>query len=286
MKPYYDDGHGIVIYHGDCRDILASLSLQVDLTVTSPPYDNLREYGGQQAWSFDQFTEVARELWMVTKDGGVVVWIVNDETRDGNKTGSSFQQALHFKEIGFRLHDTMIWNKGGFSGVGSTSVRYGPVTEFMFVLSRGKPKTFNPLRDRRNSNPCPERKASTVRLPNGKLLAKKHIRKPQGQYGIRFNIWNIFPETSSHNRVHPAPFPKVLATDHIKSWSNPDDLILDPFMGSGTTLVAAKQLGRRAIGIEIEERYCDIAVKRMKQTIRPLFVEEAKSKPVVKNRLL
>lgn len=263
MKPYYEHA-GITIYHGDCREVLPFIGVEkVDLCVTSPPYDDLRVYGGH-SWDFHA---IAWGLWLVLKEGGVAVWIVNDKTEDGDESGTSFRQALHFKELGFRLHDTMIWNKGCFTGVGSVQIRYGPSTEFMFVLSKGKPQTFNPICDRKNIYAGSIGKAPCVRLPSGETLKKTHEGKIMGEYGIRFNVWNISPEMSNLERVHPGQFPVELAADHIRSWSNEGALILDPFMGSGTTLRAAKDLGRRAIGIEIEEKYCEIAAKRLSQEV-------------------
>lgn len=262
MKPYYDDGRGIVIYHGDCSEILQKID-SADCCVTSPPYDDLRVYGGH-SWDFKS---TAKGLWRVIKDGGVVVWIVNDKTEDGDESGSSFRQALGFKDLGFRLHDTMIWNKGCFTAIGSVQIRYGPATEFMFVLSKGKPKTFNPIRDRKNIWVGASCKSATFRSPNGETHRKHHVGNIQLEYGIRFNVWNIPPEMSNTERVHPGQFPERLARDHIISWSNKGDTVLDPFCGSGTTLKAAKALGRKAIGIEIEERYCEIAAKRLSQEV-------------------
>lgn len=261
--PYYEHG-GITIYHGDCREVLPCLEpASVDLAVTSPPYDELRDYRGY-SWDFDA---TAVPMLDVLADGGVVVWIVNDQTNDGDKTGSSFRQALRFKELGYRLHDTMIWNKGCFTAVGSVRVRYGPSTEFMFVLSKGKPKAFNPIRDRRNIHAGTIGKAPTVRLPSGETIRKHHQGRVMEEFGIRFNVWNIAPEMSNTKRVHPGQFPEELARDHIKSWSNEGECVLDPFMGSGTTLVAARELGRRAIGIEIDEAYCEIAANRLAQEV-------------------
>jgi site-specific DNA-methyltransferase (adenine-specific) len=261
MNPYYAHA-GVTIFHGDCREILPQIG-SVDLVVTSPPYDDLRVYGGH-SWDFEA---TARGLWKVVTEGGVVVWIVNDKTEDGDETGTSFRQAIRFKELGFRLHDTMIWNKGCFTGVGSVQIRYGPATEFMFILSKGKPKTFNAIRDRKNIWAGTIGKADTVRLPSGDILRKTHIGKLQADYGIRFNVWEISPEMSNLERVHPGQFPETLARDHITSWSNEGDIILDPFSGSGTTLKAAKILNRRAIGIEIEEKYCEIAANRLSQEV-------------------
>lgn len=250
------------VHLGDNCDLLGMMPREsVDLVVTSPPYDDLRTYGGH-GWDF---YGVAWQLARVLKPGGVIVWVVADETRDGSETGSSMEQALHFKRLGLNLHDTMIWDKGCFSGVGSVSVRYGPSTEFMFVLSKGKPKAFNPIRDRRNVHAGLIGKAETVRLPSGEMLRKTHAGKPMDEYGIRFNVWNIPPEQSNVKRMHPAQFPEALARDHVVSWSNPGDLVLDPFCGSGTTLKAAKDLGRRFIGIEVNPEYIPIAEGRVAQ---------------------
>jgi len=232
----------------------------IDLTVTSPPYDNLRTYGGH-SWDFEG---VAQQLWRVTKPGGVVVWVVNDATVDGSETGTSFRQALRFMEIGFRLHDTMIWDKGGFSAVGSCQVRYGPVYEFMFVLAKGPPKAFNPLKDRRNSCVGTDPRSSSVRETNGQKRRQKSLGSVVGEFGIRFNIWRITPESNS---IHAAIFPEALARDHILSWSNEGDTVLDPFSGSGTTAKMAKLMGRQYIGIEVNAEYCEIAEERLRQGV-------------------
>jgi DNA modification methylase len=266
MTPYYEQD-GIVIYHGDNSAVLASFRAEsVGLVVTSPPYDDLREYDNH-VWDFHA---VSSELARVVCVGGVLVWVVADETKDGDETGTSFRQALHFKDLGLRLHDTMIWSKGCFTGVGSVRVRYGPSFEYMFVLSKGQPAHFNPIKDRLNIHAGAPGKAITTRLPSGALIRKTHHSEVLGDYGIRFNVWDLAPEMSNAERVHPAQFPETLATDHIRSWSNHETVVLDPFMGSGTTLVAAKRLGRKAIGIEIQERYCEIAAKRLAQRVLDL----------------
>lgn len=244
------------IYCGDCLEVMKSIDdNSIDLTVTSPPYDNLRTYEG---YTFD-FEGIAHELYRITKEGGVVVWVVNDATINGSETGTSFRQALYFKdECGFNLHDTMIWNKNGFSAVGSLSVRYSPVFEFMFILVKGKLNTFNPILDKLNTTIGTMYRSK--RLPDGSILKQEPaIRREIGQ---RYNIWSISPTDRSE---HPAIFPEQLATDHIKSWSNEGDLVLDPMCGSGTTCSAAKKLLRNYIGIDISEKYCKIAEDRLRQ---------------------
>jgi DNA modification methylase len=246
---------------GDNCEVMRTLpSESIDLVVTSPPYDNLRTYGGH-SWDFDG---VAQQLWRVIKPGGVVVWVVADATVNGSETGTSFRQALRFMEIGFRLHDTMIWDKGGFSAVGSCQVRYGPVYEFMFVLTKGPAKAFNPLKDRKNSCVGTDPRSSSVRETNGEKRRQESLGSVIGEFGIRFNIWKITPES---NRVHAAIFPEALARDHILSWSNEGDIVLDPFSGSGTTAKMAKHNGRRFIGIEVNPEYVEISLKRLEQGI-------------------
>jgi len=234
----------------------------IDLTVTSPPYDNLRTYGGH-SWDFEG---VAQQLWRVTKPGGVVVWVVNDATVDGSETGTSFRQALHFMEIGFRLHDTMIWNKGGFSSVGDLQCRYAPVFEYMFVLSLGTPRTFNPIKDKTNRAHGRSLAGSTVRNADG---STKPVSNPNWiipEFGQRFNVWDM-PGEMQRIFDHPAPFPEALARDHIISWSNEGDTVLDPFSGSGTTAKMAKHNGRNFIGIEVNPEYCEIAAERLRQGV-------------------
>lgn len=246
------------IYNENCLDTMARMKDNfIDLTVTSPPYDNLRTYNG---YSFD-FESIAKELYRVTKQGGVVVWIVGDATIKGSETGTSFKQALYFMECGFRLHDTMIWNKGKFSAVGSLKTRYAPVFEYMFVFAKGKLKTFNPIKDRENIT-FGQKISGNIRQKDGSMKPKSTIGKITAKYGQRFNIWNNAPKQGKNK--HPAPFPEQLANDHIISWSNENDLIYDPFMGSGTTAKMAIINGRNWIGSEMSEEYCEIIEQRLK----------------------
>jgi site-specific DNA-methyltransferase (adenine-specific) len=255
-----------VICGDNCEIMRQMPSESIDLVVTSPPYDDLRAYGGH-SWDF---YGVAWNLKRLLKPGGVIVWVVNDETKDGDKTGTSFRQALHFKDIGMRLHDTMIWDKGGFTAVGSTSVRYGPSTEYMFIASKGKPSAFNPIRDRPNKPwkvglPA---KAGTVRAVNGSTIKKTHEARRTEECGIRFNVWGVSPQHGYAG--HPACFPEPLARDHILSWSNPGEVVLDPFSGSGTTAKMARETGRRFIGIEVNPEYVEISRKRLAQQALPM----------------
>lgn len=247
---------------GDNATVLRGLpEACVDLTVTSPPYDNLRTYNGY-TWDFEA---LARELYRVTKPGGVVVWVVGDATVDGSETLTSFKQALFFRECGFNV-ETMIYQKDGTGATGGNKF-YLQVTEYMFVLSRGIIKTSNLLRDRKNV-----KKPGTVNWIQGKRLkdgTPKGKRKwDMVEYGIRFNIWKYSVGKGSaysddYVREHPAVFPEVLARDHILSWSNPGNLVLDPFVGSGTTAKMAKETGRHWLGIDISEEYCRLAERRV-----------------------
>tara|TARA_R110001632_G_scaffold20333_1_gene60987 strand:- start:1221 stop:1970 length:750 start_codon:yes stop_codon:yes gene_type:complete len=239
----------------------------LDLTVTSPPYDNLRTYNG---YSFD-FESIAKELYRITKEGGVVVWIVGDATIKGSESGTSFKQALFFKECGFYLHDTMIWNKGKFSAVGSLKTRYAPVFEYMFVLVKGKLKTFNPIKDRENIT-FGQKISGNIRQKDGSMKPKSTIGKITAKYGQRFNIWNNAPQQGKNK--HPAPFPEQLANDHIISWSNENDLVYDPFMGSGTTAKMSILNKRKWIGSEMSSEYCDIVHERLKQFDDDMFLSD------------
>lgn len=253
------------LYLGDCLEILPTLG-KVDAVITSPPYDNLREYGGH-AWDFEG---IALALSKGIKIGGVIVWVVGDAVIDGSESCTSFTQALHFKSLGLRLHDTMIYEKAGTAFPEQT--RYYQQFEYMFILSNCAPKTVNLIRDKKNrwggettfGNSSNRQKDGTL-----KQSGKREI----GETGIRPNIWRYtsgfgFNAADSVAHLHPAIFPERLASDHAQSWTNPADTILDPFMGSGTTGVACANLGRKFIGIEIEKKYFDIACERIDNAYR------------------
>ena len=253
---------------GNCVDIMKDLPGEsIDLVVTSPPYDNLREY---QGYTFD-FEAIALRLSQVIKPGGVIVWVVGDATINGSETGTSFKQALIFMELGLNLHDTMIWDKGSFTATGSLAVRYASVFEYMFIFTKGKLTTFNPIKDKLNKysgsklhGPIRTKDGKTDRRVTGD---RKKIIK---QYGQRHNIWSM-PNPGIAGTIHPATFPEKLARDHILSWSNPSDTVLDPMCGSGTTCKMAKEHGRQFIGFDISEEYCEIARKRIAGANVPLF---------------
>ena len=247
-------------------DCLEGLKLLDDnsivLTVTSPPYDDLRKYNN----NFD-FENIAKELYRVTKDGGVVVWVVADKTKNGSETGTSFKQALFFKDIGFNLHDTMIYMS---DKPPLTHNRYEQKFEYMFVFSKGKPKTFNPIMEECKYAGS-DKKARTFRH-TGDELQETHIKNKVNKEKIKGNVWYF---STGYNKStkdiiafkHPAIFPEQLANDHIISWSNEGDTVLDIFMGSGTTAKMSKLNGRNFIGFEISKEYCGIAEERIKNII-------------------
>lgn len=241
----------------------------IDLVVTSPPYDDLRSYSskqivGRDAWSMARFELVARELGRVLKPGGVIVWNVNDSSTEG-ESGNSFRQALFFMEhCGLLLHDTMIYQKSNFSNPSTT--RYHQVFEYVFILAKGRPKTFNPIKDRENVYAGKQGsygKNTVTQKDGSKKLRPQKINTARG---MRHNVW-LMPTTGqtgeSRKYLHPAMFSLQFAKDHIASWSNPGDIVLDPFMGSGTTACAALSVNRKVIGVEVSADYVNIQLQRM-----------------------
>jgi len=235
----------------------------IDLTVTSPPYDNLRNYKG---YVFN-FEAIANELFRVTKNGGVVVWVVGDATIKGSETGTSFRQALYFKQIGFNLHDTMIYQKDNPPPIGGNN-RYYQHFEYMFVFSKGVPKIFNPITTKRrnkwNDNRT-ERVKGFTRNKDGNFTKKKVSLIGDVKIGNIFK-YVVGGGASASNLIahqHPAIFPEQLVHDHIISWSNKGDIVFDPMCGSGTTLNEAKKLKRNYIGIDISVEYQQLSLQRL-----------------------
>lgn len=238
---------------GDAGKLLQTLPGNfAQLVVTSPPYDNLRRYGGH-TWDF---VRVAHELYRVLAIGGVLCWVVGDETIDGSETLTSFRQAIHFKDVvGFRVHDTMIYHKKNFGHPSQN--RYHQIFEYVFVFSKGAPRVFNGLRDRRNTwAGASTFGRNTLREANGAIGERR--RNVITEFGLRTNVWT--GKTRGQEEMckalpHPAMMPKWLARDLIRTWSKPGDLVIDPFAGSFTVCKQANALGRRALGIEINKEY-------------------------------
>lgn len=249
------------LHLGNCVDIMKMMPPEIiDLTVTSPPYDNLRDYDG---YVFN-FENVAKELFRITKYGGVVVWVVKDESKDHDESGTSFKQALYFKELGFKLYDTLIYNKEKVTFPHKNM--YYDSFEYMFVFSKDKPKTVNLLKDRKNNWGGSTSWGNVSQREKDGTLTKKGKRDIP-EFGVRFNVWRYMSGYGHSTKdvfsfEHPATFPESLAKDHILSWSNEGDVVLDPMMGSGTVGKIAKSLKRNFIGIEISPKYFEIAKKR------------------------
>lgn len=260
------------VHHCRAEALLSAMDTgSVDLIVTSPPYDNLRSYQGF-AWNFEY---IAQQAYRVLKVGGVMVWVVGDATVDGSETLSSFKQAIHFKECaGFRVHDTMIYHRQGHF---PESNRYWPDFEYMFVLSKDKPKTFNALKERALRGGT---KAHTERQKDGTLKRPKNIRQTTDMKALS-NIWHIpcgymIATTDKDAYEHPAIFPEALAERHILTWSNPNDIVMDFFGGSGTTAKMARANGRRYVTCDISKVYCDLMQKRLDMPYTlPMMLETA-----------
>jgi DNA modification methylase len=248
------------IITGNNVDVLRGFDSEIiDLTVTSPPYDNLRIYNG---YSFD-FENLVKELYRVTKQGCFVVWVVGDATNKDNETGTSFKQALFFKDVGFNLLDTMIFLKRNPQPL-NTKKRYNPSFEYMFVFSKGSPKTVNLIKE--SCIHAGKKNTGSMRNSGKDDLQKKSgYGNPYKDKKTKNNVWEYVVGRDKDQQIfkHPAIFPEKLAEDHVISWSNPGDIVLDPFGGSGTTAKMAKLNGRNFIHIDISEEYNEIARQRI-----------------------
>jgi DNA modification methylase len=249
----------------------------VDLVVTSPPYDSLRVAAGYQN-GFD-LVDLCNQLLRVIKPGGMVVWVVADQTVNGARTGTSYKQALHFMSHGFQLFDDIVYLKSGTNFPSKS--RYTNTWEHMFCFSKGMPSTINLITDSPRkwlgswAKTTNRKKDGTLGASTAKNCGEGSKGKAsfEGEYGYkaRTNVWNI---TNGKGFAHPDPggdlayahsatYPLQLAHDHIVSWTNPGDVVLDPFNGAGTTCVAAKMTGRTYVGIDSSPEYCALATKRL-----------------------
>ena len=263
----------ISLLFGDSNKLLLDIAdNSIDCVITSPPYDEIRSYDGTLNWNMNIFQNIAKQLYRVVKPGGVVVWVVGDATVDGDETGTSFRQALYFKEIGFRLHDTMIYQK--HNPVPNAGNRYQQCFEYMFVFSKGAPKVANISKvERRNA--CNDKRTHRVKFGNrnqdGEFSARHETKI--NEYVPRQNIWEymvgLYNSTSDKRAFeHPAIFPEQLAKDHILSWTNEGDTVLDPFMGSGTVGKMCLLTKRNFIGIEVVKDYFDLAKERIENATK------------------
>ncbi len=265
------------IHLGNSVDIMREMPDNcIDLVLTSPPYDSLRTYKGKitdekydEHFSFP-FVDMAKELYRITKDGGILVWVVNDQIVNGGESGNSFRQALKFQEIGFKIYDTMIYHKNGAPF--PESARYSQVFEYMFVLLKGKkPNSANMIKDKENrwaGSTNFGKRSSRTKDGEIKIMDNFTVAK----YGSRYNVWYInngagFTTKDKYAYAHPAMFPESLAEDHILSWSKEGDVVLDPMNGSGTTSKMAKVNNRNYIGIDLNQEYIDIAERRLSEAV-------------------
>lgn len=262
------------IIQGDCLEVMKDWpDNYIDLVVTSPPYGEIRSYNGTRV----DCRDLSVGLYRVLKDGAVCVWITKDQTVKGDESGESFRQALSFKSIGFYLHDTMIYAKTGVNY--PNPARYHDSFEYMFVFSKGKPKTINLIRDWKNNTAGDRSSGRCRQYDDSQRLRSETFENSISDVGIRQNIW-VYNTGFNHSTKdaiafeHPAIFPELLVADHIRSWSNKGDLVLDPMNGSGTTTKMAAILKRRYLGIDISEKYCEIARMRLKEVDTGVPVKE------------
>jgi len=265
-----------ILYNENCLDTMSKMeSESIDLILTSPPYDDLRTYNKHLSGNKTQyngysfpFEDICKELYRITKKGGVVVWVVGDATNKGSETGTSFRQALFFKECGFDIYDTMIYQKTGTPF--PQKHRYNQTFEYMFVFSKGKPTTFNPIM-KKNITAGAVRNSRKFRNADGEMISGFN-GKPINEYGIENNIWLIKNGMNKSTKdiiafEHPAIFPEELAIKHVITWTKKDDVVYDPFMGSGTTAKASILLGRYWVGSELDENYTEITNERIKNVV-------------------
>ena len=258
------------IYNCDCLEGMKHIpNASIDLVVTSPPYDNLRQYcGAAEDWNFDKFTQIAQQLTRVLKDGGVIIWVVGDATADGSESLTSFKQAIYFREdCGLKLYDTMLYMKA--NPLPQTQRRYEQVFEYMFAFSKGMPAAFNPIRvtSKRAGEYQQWGRDINTDERTAKYLRKDDVRKTNETkiHGNAF-VYGI----GGNPTGHPAVFPQQLALDQVFTWSNENDTVLDPFMGSGTTAVACIKEKRHFIGFELNKDYYDKACRRIDAERRQL----------------
>ena len=256
------------IYNENCMDTMAKMPDGfIDSTITSPPYGNLRDYMGGFSFEVCDFEDIAKELYRVTTPGGTAIWVVADETKDFCESLVSFEQAIYFcKVCGFNLLDTMIYHKSNYAPAYPNLRRYASTFEYMFVFSKGRPKTFNPIQHEKATLSTKQR-IGKYRMRDGSFVVKNMVVDTGRTTKDAENVWTICPTKSKDAGNHPAVSPEQLVRDHILSWTNKGELIYDPFMGSGTTGKMAVLSGRNFIGSEISKDYCILAEKRIADAI-------------------
>lgn len=224
--PYFKDRSG-VLFCSDHIDVLKRLPSQsVDLVITSPPDE---DHKITQGYQFD-YRSLAQQLYRVLRVGGIIVWIVAECIRLGAETLDVTEQKNYFvTKAGFVIHSTMILaTKTHFPRTCNEDRKYKTGYEYMLIFSKGgKARYFNPREHRKS------------------------------------NLW--LSRGRSKNIIPDPPFAKKIITDHILTWSQEGDVILDPMAGSGVVLRQARLLGRKWIGIEIQQPLCDKFLKKYKE---------------------
>ena len=264
-SPFYSQ-NDIDIYNDNCLDYLKSLpDNSIKFTLTSPPYDDIRDYNG---YSFP-FEDIAKELWRTTKVGGVIAWNVADATVKGSETGTSMRQALFFMSLGFRLHDTMIYAKKNPMPAGVSSKRYHQAWEYIFILSKDAPETFNPIMVKAKFGHL-----EANMKHRGKDGEIKYTKTKRNEFTKVRNIfeYNIGGGHSTKDKVafgHPALMPEQLAHDMITTWTNEGDAVFDPFTGAGTSAKMCLLSNRKFHGTELSLDYCKLIKTRIELTLNP-----------------
>jgi site-specific DNA-methyltransferase (adenine-specific) len=250
----------ITIYNEDCIDTMKKIkNNSIDMIITSPPYNKIRNYHNDSY----NFNDISKELYRIIKIGGVLIWIIKDQRIDYSLTGTSFENVLQFKKIGFKFLDTMIWKKAGFTNLNQCLYKYPDNNEFIFVLCKSKPTIFTPIKDRKNIHKALH--TIHIRNKNGFMYKKTNKTIIPNEYGIRMNIWEF---NGGKSDIHPAVYPVKLISDLIISWTNKDELIYDPFIGSGTTAIACLQNKRKCLGSEISFIYYHKSIVRIKNFLK------------------
>jgi len=265
------------ILKGDCLELMENIEdKSIDMIITSPPYDDIKNYNYNLNWNFGIFKLISNEMNRVLKDGGVIIWVVNDKTQNGSESLSSFKQVIFFNELGLKLYDTMIYKKLNYTPL--THRRYEQEFEYMFCLSKGIPKTFNPIKIKCKYGGTKSRGSPSFYKSNNDNLTKinKYIINNEK---IKGNIFEYNTGSLTNIKLnHPAVFPLELVNDQIISWSNENDIILDCFAGSGTTAIACINTNRNYILMEKEEKYIDIINDRIKNHTKVIEFEQVNKK--------
>jgi site-specific DNA-methyltransferase (adenine-specific) len=233
----------------------------IDLVVTSPPYDNLRDYNG---YSVD-LNETGKNIYRILKDGGVAVMVIQDQTKNFGKSLTSFRTIVDWCDnVGFKLFECVIYRKNGTEGAWWKN-RFRVDHEYMPIFLKGeKPQYFN-----KDSLKVKSKHGGKImtgfanRKTNGET--GKSITKAINEMKCRGTVWDYLMagDKDPVKRKHPAPFPDKIPFDFINCFCPPNGIVLDPFVGSGSTVVGAKKLNRSFIGFDISEEYCNLTRKRL-----------------------